>query len=366
MDYLVMHKNRIVAEIRGDGSCTVRNEAFMPYNLWLEEGDSVDSRVNNLANFHYWCSSRVLTLDRAFAKEILNSLGQNQAITDRVRAAIAISYHALTLTDVYWVKSTDETVTFDEINLFDHSLSDAFIDVSLRGKSLTVQNAELLDPRDAAGDVSTQGVAPKAWVRRDGDFYLLKNGSLADVEAELLANRIADCFKCDHIEYIRDVYEDIPVSSSKIITSKDYSIVPMEHIEIYAANHETTALDIVLERDPYSYYMMNIIDYLVGNTDRHWGNWGFLVDNKTNDLIKLHPLMDFNKAFTSYDLPEGSICQTTDKTLSRISQQEAARKAVKIIGLNIIEKPKREWFPSDVAWNMFNLRLKSLVFGKMK
>ena len=25
--------------------------------------------------------------------------------------------------------------------------------------------------------------------------------------------------------------------------------------------------------------MMNILDYLVGNTDRHWENWGLLVDN---------------------------------------------------------------------------------------
>ena len=28
--------------------------------------------------------------------------------------------------------------------------------------------------------------------------------------------------------------------------------------------------------------MMNILDYLVGNTDRHWENWGLLVDNETS------------------------------------------------------------------------------------
>ena len=40
--------------------------------------------------------------------------------------------------------------------------------------------------------------------------------------------------------------------------------------------------------------MMNILDYLVGNTDRHWENWGLLVDNETNRPIRLHDLMDFN------------------------------------------------------------------------
>ena len=136
--------------------------------------------------------------------------------------------------------------------------------------------------------------------------------------------------------------------------------VPMEHIEIYAANHDTTALDIVLEKDSYSYYMMNIIDYLVGNTDRHWGNWGFLVDNETNTLLRLHPLMDFNKAFTSYDALEGAACQTTDKSLGRISQQEAALDAVKKIGLNMKEVPRDDLFTSEATLNMFSLRLNSL------
>ncbi|MBR2674048.1 MAG: hypothetical protein IKE52_01130 [Mogibacterium sp.] len=360
MDYQIMHKNRIVAEIREDGFCNIHSEAFMPCNLWLEEDDSLDSRVGNLTNLYYWCASRVLTLDRAFAKEILNSLGQNQAVTDRERAAIAVSCHALTLTDVFWVKSKEENITFDEINLFDHSLSIAFVDVSLRGKSLTAQNAELLDLRDAAGDVSTQGVAPTAWVRRNGIFYLLKNGSTTDVEAELLASKIADCFKCDHIEYTPDEYDGIPVSSSRIITSKDRSMVPMEHIEIYAANQDTSALDIVLEKDAYSYHMMNIIDYLVGNTDRHWGNWGFLVDNNTNQLLRLHPLMDFNKAFTSYDDLDGAVCQTIPASQGRVSQKDAAVDAVQSIGLNMVESPQREWFFSDKAWEMFCQRLEAL------
>ena len=70
---------------------------------------------------------------------------------------------------------------------------------------------------------------------------------------------------------------------------------------------------------------MNIIDYLIGNTDRHWGNWGVWVDNSTNKIIGLHPLMDFNKAFTSYDTLEGAICQTST---ARLSQKAAAIKAL--------------------------------------
>ena len=59
--------------------------------------------------------------------------------------------------------------------------------------------------------------------------------------------------------------------------------------------------------------MMNILDYLVGNTDRHWENWGLLVDNETNQPIRLHDLMDFNRAFQQYDTPEGANCLTVGK-----------------------------------------------------
>ena len=92
-----MHKNKVVASVREDGTATIYSHKFMPYNLWLETEKDIDSRVNNLNNFYYWCASRVLTLDRKYAKEILNAIGAKQAMTDRDRAMIAISYHALCL-----------------------------------------------------------------------------------------------------------------------------------------------------------------------------------------------------------------------------------------------------------------------------
>lgn len=42
----------------------------------------------------------MLPLDRKYAKEIMNSIGAAQAVTDKDRAAIAISYHGLSRTDV--------------------------------------------------------------------------------------------------------------------------------------------------------------------------------------------------------------------------------------------------------------------------
>ena len=355
--FTIMHKDRKVAAIHEDGTCTIYAPSFLPYNLYLEEADDLDTRLNNLNNFYYWCSSRVLTLDRKYAKEILSSIGAKQAVTDRDRAVITISYHGLSLTDVYWIKLNRENVSFDDLSLFRHSLSGAFANVSLNGRSLTVQNAELLKPGDAAGDISTQGVAPKAWIREDGSFFLLKNGDERDVKAELLASKIARCFRAESVAYEPSTFEGKPVSRSRIITSEEESLIPMEAVDVYCVNYELDRDAFVLKKDAYSYHMMNLIDYLVGNTDRHWGNWGFLVNNDTNKLEKLYPLMDFNKSFLSYDTIDGARCQTSSR---KLSQRDAALEAVRAVGLNQISDINPEWFENPVTRDMCYRRLYEL------
>ena len=132
------------------------------------------------------------------------------------------------------------------------------------------------------------------------------------------------------------------------------SIVPYEFVDVYCTNHDIDKLEYVLKKDSYSYYMMNIIDYLIGNTDRHWGNWGFFVDNSTNKMQKLYSLMDFNKSFLSYDTVNGAKCQTTDK---KITQREAAIEAVQKVGLNQISEIQKEWFTNKAECEMFFKRL---------
>ena len=353
----IMHLDRHVASVFEDGRCDIEFPAFLPYNLYLEKSDDFDTRINNLNNFYYWCASRVLTLDRKYAKEIMNSIGASQAATDKDRAKIAISYHGLSLTDVYWIRAKEEKIRFSDISLYRHSLSDAFSDVSLRGRQLTAQNAELLNPQDVAGDVGTSGVVPKAWVRRNGNFCLLKDGDIRDVNAELLASKIIDCFDVSHVSYHMEEYEGTPVSCCEIITDETHSIVPFEHYETWCVNQGEDAKDSIRKLDGYGYGMMNVVDYLIGNIDRHWGNWGLLVDNTTNQPISLHPLMDFNKAFLSYDTTEGSICQTAD---GKISQKQAAINAVREIGLNQIRAIDESWFDDENIKKMFFQRLSIL------
>lgn len=363
-EYVVMHGEKEAARIGTDGNCEIFRKDFMPFSLWLEDtsgktplpdDEKTDILVNNVTNFYFWCASRVLTLDRAYAKEILNSIGAVQAQTDRERAKIALSYHCLTLTDLFWVKERGEAVTFREINLFENHLDNALVDIALRGRQITVTNRHLI-----ADDLSTNGVFPKAWVRKGDMFLLWKDGSQDSVERELLASRICQCFRCRQVVYREQFFEGQKVSESAIVTSLDYGMVSREEFEIYAQNREIDVMDYILRLDGYSYYMMNILDYLVGNTDRHWGNWGFLVDNRTNLPVRLSEYMDLNQSFQAYDTTEGANALTVERNAPR-SQLAAAVEAVKKVGLNQEREVRKEWFAGrEAEYEMFRKRMEIL------
>lgn len=220
--------------------------------------------------------------------------------------------------------------------MYENHLNNTFMDIALKGKQYTVQNEYL------ARDLSTNGCFPKAWQRMNDGFRLLKAGDADAVERELLASQICRCFDVSQVLYEKDYFDGEKVSVSSNITSKDYSIVSMEAFEIYAANHERNTKKYILSLDKHNYYMMNIIDFLVGNTDRHWGNWGVLVRNSNNKPVRLYDLMDFNQAFHSYDSLDGSNCQTMFG--EHISQKDAAVRAVKKIGLNQIKEVNKACF----------------------
>lgn len=327
----IMHKNTIVAAISLRGEVEIYHPVFMPYDLYLEEWDDYDTARNNVTEFQHWCASRMLSLDRTHAKAILNAIGALQSPTDADRANIALSCHCVSLTDVYWVRERGDGVSFEQINIYDNSLNEAIVELSLKGKALTVTNQELVTPRDLAHDLSTRGLFPKAWIRRDQTFILLKDGGAETVRRELLASAICRCFDVPQVFYEPGEYGGEPISQSRIITSVDRSIVPMRAYEVRCLNEDLDYLEEVKKMDAAAYYGMNILDYLTGNTDRHMENWGLWVDNETNAPISLHPLMDFNQCFGAYDTIDGANCLTVGSR--RLSQRQAAIEAVQTIGL---------------------------------
>lgn len=255
MTYEIMHNETPIAQIDTQGYCSILSKKFMPFNLYLEEADNP---TNNLSNFYFWCANRIISPNRQYADVILKSL----SMTSKKPAQIALLCHCLSLTDVYWVRTSNESITFKEINLYDNYSENPLIDASLLGKQITLQSLKGIEK-----DLSTNGCFPKAWIGNT----LLKGGNPIAVRNEILASKICQCFQCSQVFYEEGRYKGEFVSISNLFTSKRYSIVSKEAFDIYAVNHDIDPIKYILSLDAYSYYMMNILDYLIGNTDRHWG-----------------------------------------------------------------------------------------------
>ena len=58
---------------------------------------------------------------------------------------------------------------------------------------------------------------------------------------------------------------------------------------------------------------MLVLDAIIRNTDRHLGNFGFLVDNHTNQLLRPAPI--FDNGLSLY-------CYVMDNDLNNLSEQE--------------------------------------------
>lgn len=306
---MIMGRNEPLCDIdRGTGE--VRTLHGLPYGLFLEQGDDFDTRLNNRANFEHWCASRVLSLDREYAKQILNAAAFSQGATDRERADTALQYRCLSLQDFYWVRMGEET--WEEVNLFQNSLGNGVVDIALRGKSLTVTNAMMIAP-----DCSTSGLFPKAWVRRGEGFYLYKGDRNDSVRKEVEASKILQKLGIPVLDYAYDSWEGQEVSSCRCFTSENIGFVTAE---AYVSDHSLG------DRIDENYYTMNLADYLVGNTDRHWQNWGFLFDRE--GIRGYAPLMDFNHAFEG-EMETG--CLPERLRNRSVTQRDAAREALDFV-----------------------------------
>lgn len=291
-EYILMLKDTKVCHInRCTGKVKMYNKNLLPFDIYLEYDEYADLQ-NNITVFNWWCAHRLLSIDREHAKVILNACGIKQATTDKDRADIAIEYNCLSLKDFYWVKTVDDTSTWKQVNLFDNSLSNAVVDIALQGKNLALTNNYLI-----ASDLTTDGIFPKAWYRKDKTFYLYKGDKNDSVNKEVRASKILQQLGFDVLNYEKSSFDNSNVAVSKCFTSKDIGYVTAGDM---SQNYD-------IDTKCYEYDMMNLCDYLVGNSDRHQDNWGYLF-NYNREIIGFAPIFDFNHAFeaskTYYCLPE--------------------------------------------------------------
>lgn len=237
-----------------------------------------------------WIKHRAVPRNRAYMD---NLLAKCNLSTNRPLSVVYFS-KGLSLNDVYWVAPEDFNGSFDDVNLYDNRFSRVLSYIAFTGYGSSLKSSLFSSP-----EFTTNGMLPKCWRRIIGKIGLYKGStsgfSNAGYESysEFYAFQIAKEMGFDAVEYNLSRWKCNLCSTCRLFTSKEYSFVPVGNLVKKGGFEAVLSFYKSLGKEfEKSLNDMLVFDAIIKNTDRHYGNFGFLVNNRTNKIEKPAPLFD--------------------------------------------------------------------------
>ena len=239
-----------------------------------------------------WVANRSSAKHRAHVEKILEMCG------GKTKSGFIALTHCLSLTDTLWVKSDRESVTWKDVNLYENNFDEVVSKLSFDGNGLFGIQMSTTSP-----ELTTDGAYDKCWLNEKDGIHLIKTGSEGarntglEPYGEVLASQVFEKL-CKSVKYSLRKFDGRVVSDCKIFTSQEFGYKPIslflksgvkyglaETLEIY---HDFGCED--------DFRRMVVADCITLNCDRHFGNFGFMVNNDTFERTVLNPCFDFNMA----------------------------------------------------------------------
>lgn len=268
--------------------------------IWVDEDKTLlplDLELTD-SGVYKWLKHRSIPSNRAYVRNFLSKCGLN---LNRPLNIIKVS-KGLSLNDCYWIVEEGFDGTFDKYNLYDNHLSRVLANIAFTGYGSSIRSSLASSP-----EFTTNGMLPKCWRRINGKIYLFKGGTSGasntgmEPFSEFYATQVAKAMGINAISYNLSKWKGELCSVCEIFTSKDYSFVPVGRI---VKTGGMSAVKDFYEKLGEEYlnalYDMFVLDALICNTDRHYGNFGFLVNNKTNIIESPAPLFDHGNSLFNF------------------------------------------------------------------
>ena len=245
-----------------------------------------------------WIKDRIIPKDRIYSHNLLSKcrLSHNRPIK-----IIQIS-KGLSLTDCYWVVEENFSGKYENFNLYDNRFSRVLALIAFTGYGSNVRTSLISCP-----EFTTNGMLPKCWRRVDGKIKLFKGGTIGasntgnEPYSEFYAAQIAKILGVDAIGYGLSKWQGVLCSTCDLFTSKEYSFVPVGRL---VTSGGMKAVAEYYDRLGPEYVTalkhMLVFDAVICNVDRHFGNFGFMVDNRTNTIAAPAPLFDHGNSLFNF------------------------------------------------------------------
>ena len=283
--YLLMNKDKEIAIIEG----------IVQYG---EEVYNIKQIYNTMPyhsdNITKWLQTRKAATHRSHLHEYMKRAG-----CDTTSGLINVT-HCTTLIDTFWVKPINSSLEWKDVSLYTNNFNEVVAKIAFDGIGLYGEQFSSLSP-----EIGTDGMFEKCWLRTSlnaKDIVLLKRGTNEGLEpySEALYSQLASCFSTDYVNYSLVNYHGALASKCKIFTSPSLSYVNAYYYSPYVP--AMSSYIHVFEKLGFKEDIENILvlDALTLNTDRHAGNFGFLVDSDTMKVVKAAPNFDYNLSCLPY------------------------------------------------------------------
>ncbi len=222
----------------------------------------------------------------------------------------------LSLSDQYWLKPINTSISYDDINFFDNDFDyTEFLEASLSKNSNSIVSALSLNTPNN----TTDGMLRKAWIIENDTRYLLKSGyknELLQPFNEVLASEICDRLGFDHVKYTLDTYKDTVVSKCPCFITKNTELITCHQIRNNMDRYDSTKdyeeyIKILEEHGIVDARTqmenMFILDFLIMNEDRHLNNFGIIRDVNTLKWLKCAPIFDNGQSLNTLYYDENEL-----------------------------------------------------------
>ncbi|WP_235853129.1 hypothetical protein [Helicobacter labacensis] len=315
MHYTLKNKDRDVLEfeVSNEGKdlhFKVLNETLLPYYI----------RINGANEKHLlrWLYRRKVPDNRCFAFSILNALEGGLEADEKNPLAYLNTTLALSLKDSFWVVPTNKAhlYAWANVNLFENEFNPILQRVAFGGGRGQTQG-QILSP-----EPTTDGMLRKWWQRTPKGIELVKGAGDDDIYRFVTAReplceyympQVAQVMGLDCVVYglekgIGEWGRRERLSTCPLFTSQEvgflaiweclpYEVLTKRGLDFdYGKMRE--AIEAVMGKQAFSDLML--FDAIIGNIDRHLGNFGMLVNNDTNELIESAPIFDNGRALFNF------------------------------------------------------------------
>ena len=198
------------------------------------------------------------------------------------------------------------TVSFANYNLYENRFSEV---LSLAAYTVAGRSDEKFT---SSPEFTTHGMLRKAWhyIKNDG-IYLFKGGTEGAINAgrepysEFYAYQIAERMGLNAVYYDLVKWKNILSSKCKLFTDISTSYVPIGYL--VKKGGIKACLDFyrdISEQALEDLKSMLTFDAVIYNEDRHFGNFGVMIDNLTGEIKSAAPIFDNGVSLFNYAMPE--------------------------------------------------------------